>query len=75
MARDTGACSTVFWHFVRLHMTRHEYERYLLLVNVNSDSGRGRAWLRSTLNENSLERYVLSCYAAGSLPWSNAGGC
>ncbi|KAF0301242.1 Sorting nexin-29 [Amphibalanus amphitrite] len=48
----------VFWHYVRLHLTRHEYERYLLLVNIHSDAGRGRAWLRSALNESSLERYL-----------------
>nr|CAD7588655.1 unnamed protein product [Timema genevievae] len=48
----------VFWHYVCEHLTRHEYERYLLLKNVWTDAGRGRAWLRSALNERSLERYL-----------------
>ncbi|KAK7078542.1 Sorting nexin-29 [Halocaridina rubra] len=48
----------VLWCYVRELLTRHEYERFLLLKNVNTDSGRGRAWLRSLLNEHSLERYM-----------------
>ncbi|XP_037082460.1 sorting nexin-29-like [Pollicipes pollicipes] len=53
-----SAEAPVMWHYVRLHLTQHEYERYLLLVNINTDAGRGRAWLRSALNESSLERYM-----------------
>jgi sorting nexin-29 len=30
----------------------------MLLKSVNTDAGRGRAWLRASLNEHSLERYV-----------------
>ncbi|XP_022248128.1 sorting nexin-29-like isoform X3 [Limulus polyphemus] len=45
-----------FWHFVRNHLNKHEYERYMLLKNISTDIGRGRAWLRSALNEHSLER-------------------
>ncbi|XP_066961541.1 sorting nexin-29 [Macrobrachium rosenbergii] len=48
----------VLWWYVRELLTRHEYERFLLLKNVNTDLGRGRAWLRSLLNEHSLERYM-----------------
>ncbi|KAG8191162.1 hypothetical protein JTE90_016675 [Oedothorax gibbosus] len=47
-----------FWQIVRLVLNKHEYERYMLLKNIQSDIGRGRAWLRSALNENSLERYM-----------------
>ena len=52
-------------------LTKHEYERYLLLPSLTTDAGRGRAWLRSTwskvhhtftcrsvLNEQSLERHL-----------------
>ncbi|CAN7940553.1 unnamed protein product, partial [Ixodes hexagonus] len=48
----------VFWHYVRTHLTKHELERYLVLRHVTSDEGRGRAWLRSALNEHALERYM-----------------
>lgn len=45
------------WSFIRLHLNRHELERYMLLKQVKTDAGRARAWLRSSLNEHSLERY------------------
>lgn len=48
----------VLWHYIREHLTRHEYERYTALHNVTTDVGRGRAWLRAALNERSLERYL-----------------
>merc|ERR1711981_321897 len=31
---------------------------YMLLKFVNTDPGRARAWIRSSLNEHSLERYI-----------------
>lgn len=46
------------WRIVRTILNKHEYERYLMLANVSNDTGRGRAWLRSVLNEQSLERYL-----------------
>ena len=46
------------WRIVRTVLNKHEYERFTGLKNVTSDSGRGRAWLRSALNEQSLEKYV-----------------
>lgn len=49
---------SVFWHFVRNHLTRHEQERYYHIQNISSDYGRGRAWLRSSINEHSLDRYL-----------------
>ncbi|CAL4148643.1 unnamed protein product, partial [Meganyctiphanes norvegica] len=48
----------VLWWYVRELLTRHEYERFLLLKNVSTDLGRGRAWIRSLLNEHALERYM-----------------
>ena len=30
----------------------------MLLKLINTDAGRGRAWIRASLNEHSLERYV-----------------
>ncbi|KAG1676004.1 Sorting nexin-29 [Nymphon striatum] len=47
-----------YWHFVKEFLNHHEYERYMLLKHITSDSGRGRAWLRSALNERSLEKYM-----------------
>ena len=40
------------------HLTKHELQRFLSLKTIVTDAGRGRAWLRSTLNEHSLERYL-----------------
>ncbi|KAL3876226.1 hypothetical protein ACJMK2_034096 [Sinanodonta woodiana] len=48
----------VFWTYVKEHLTRHEAERFYNLKNISTDSGRGRAWLRASLNEHSLERYM-----------------
>lgn len=39
-------------------MTKHERERYEVLKHIWTDTGRGRAWIRSSLNERSLERYI-----------------
>ncbi|XP_018326510.1 sorting nexin-29 isoform X2 [Agrilus planipennis] len=49
-----------FWPFVKKHLTKHEIERYEFLSHIWTDCGRGRAWLRSSLNERSLERYFYS---------------
>jgi len=37
----------------------HEVQRYAILHNINTDVGRGRAWLRASLNERTLERALL----------------
>jgi sorting nexin-29 len=48
-----------FWPLIKSQLSKHEAERFLLLQYVRSDFGRARAWLRATLNEHSLERYIL----------------
>ncbi|KAK3608215.1 hypothetical protein CHS0354_039234 [Potamilus streckersoni] len=48
----------VCWTYVKEHLTKHEAERFYNLKNISTDSGRGRAWLRASLNEHSLERYM-----------------
>lgn len=48
----------VYWQYVKEHLTKHELDRFLKLQSINTDSGRGRAWLRASLNEHSLERYT-----------------
>ncbi|CAG0883735.1 unnamed protein product [Darwinula stevensoni] len=50
--------NNVFWNVVRGVLSRHDYQRYLLLGEITTDWGRGRAWLRAALNEHSLERYL-----------------
>ncbi|XP_076458398.1 sorting nexin-29-like [Babylonia areolata] len=47
-----------FWQYVKEHLTKHEIQRFNALRQINSDIGRGRAWLRACLNEHSLERYM-----------------
>jgi hypothetical protein len=32
-SQETNVC---FWHFVSLHLNRHEFDRYLLLRNVRT---------------------------------------
>lgn len=48
----------VFWQYVKEHLTKHELDRFMKLQSINTDSGRGRSWLRASLNEHSLERYT-----------------
>ena len=45
-----------FWPFVSKHLTKHELERYNVLKHIWTDIGRGKAWIRSALNEKSLEK-------------------
>ena len=47
-----------FWNLVKQHLSNHEIERFSNLQNVKTDVGRGRAWLRCSLNEGSLKRYL-----------------
>lgn len=49
---------TAIWHYVKEHLNKHEAERFMLLKNIDTDAGRGRSWLRASLNEHSLERYI-----------------
>ncbi|XP_072916589.1 sorting nexin-29 isoform X1 [Hemitrygon akajei] len=56
----------VFWYYVREHLNKHELQRYYSLKHITTDIGRGRAWLRSALNEHSLERYMLMLLGDGN---------
>ncbi|ENN75472.1 hypothetical protein YQE_08021, partial [Dendroctonus ponderosae] len=49
--------SIAFWTFVENHLTNHENERFNILKNIWTDIGKCKAWVRSALNEKSLERY------------------
>ncbi|KAL5018144.1 hypothetical protein ScPMuIL_003866 [Solemya velum] len=60
LTKVTGKLETepAFWHYVKEHLNKHEIERFMLLKNIDTDAGRGRSWLRASLNEHSLERYI-----------------
>ncbi|XP_041363151.1 sorting nexin-29-like [Gigantopelta aegis] len=48
----------VFWQCVKEHLAHHDVQRFQNLKLVNTDIGRGRAWLRAAFNEHTLERYM-----------------
>ena len=52
--------SSTFWPFVRTFLGADESARFDVSAGVTTDYGRGRVWLRTALNENSLERYFYS---------------
>ncbi|XP_046847351.1 uncharacterized protein LOC124440971 isoform X2 [Xenia sp. Carnegie-2017] len=51
---------SVFWLFIKEHLNSNEIKTYNSLHNVMTDVGRAQAWLRSSLNEQSLEKYLHS---------------
>ena len=53
-----NSVSETFWPYIREQLTWHEQERFSVLRKVQTDHGRGRAWLRAALNERSLERHL-----------------
>ena len=57
LVTGTGEKFTL-WDAVKGFLTTHEKERYELLRQIWNSRGRGRAWLRSAINERSLERYM-----------------
>lgn len=48
-------------------MNKFDIERYELLNNIKSNTGRQRAWLRSCLNEHCLERFTIAVLANETL--------
>ena len=49
-----------FWDFCQNFLTPHEKERFEKLKHVNTKLGKGRAFIRASLNEHSLQRYLLT---------------
>ncbi|XP_016932669.1 uncharacterized protein [Drosophila suzukii] len=49
-----------FWEFCQSHLTPHERQRYMDLKQIWTNVGRGRAFIRSTLNERRLHSHVLT---------------
>jgi len=48
------------WKLLKKELNAQEQERFMLLNNISTDLGRGRAWIRSSLNEQSLEKFIHS---------------
>jgi len=46
------------WNLLKKELNPQEQQRFLLLNNISTDQGRARAWIRSSLNEQSLERFL-----------------
>ncbi|OWR43482.1 sorting nexin-29-like [Danaus plexippus] len=55
------------WSYSCLHLTKHEKERFKILSHINTPLGYFRAFLRASLNERSLERYLQSWISHGLL--------
>ncbi|KAL4703011.1 hypothetical protein ACJJTC_009997 [Scirpophaga incertulas] len=55
------------WSYTCLHLTKHEKERFKILSNINTPLGYFRAFLRASLNERSMERYLHSWVSHGLL--------
>ncbi|KAK9504687.1 hypothetical protein O3M35_010961 [Rhynocoris fuscipes] len=56
------------WDVTQTLLTSHERERYEMLRQVWTDRGRARAWIRSAINERSLERYLSAYIVSPALP-------
>jgi len=50
-----------FWCFIKGILNDPEIERFDLLTNVKNDYGKGKAWLRASINERCLEKYMHLC--------------
>lgn len=56
-----------FWELACDNLTAHERERFSSLRHVWTEHGKGRALIRSALNERALERYILTWLADPNL--------
>lgn len=56
-----------YWCFIKGVLNEHEIERFDLLTHVKNDYGRGKAWLRASINERCLEKYMHLCINNGNL--------
>lgn len=50
-----------FWIFIKEILKEHEIQRFELLTHIKNDYGRGKAWLRASINERFLEKYMHLC--------------
>ncbi|XP_030384169.1 sorting nexin-29 [Scaptodrosophila lebanonensis] len=65
-----------FWDFCQTQLTPHERQRYEQLNQIWTKQGRGRAFIRASLNEKRLQNHVLTWLSDEALlhryftPWS-----
>lgn len=50
-----------FWCFVKGVLSEPEIQRFDFLTNVKNDYGKGKSWLRASINERCLEKYMHLC--------------
>lgn len=55
-----GNNETTFWDFCQTQLTLHELQRYEGLKQIWTKHGRGRAFIRATLNEKRLQSHILT---------------
>ncbi|KAL5280438.1 SNX29 family protein [Megaselia abdita] len=55
---STPLYSSAFWNFCERHLIPHEKERFENLKNIWTPCGKAKAFIRSCLNESSLQRYI-----------------
>ena len=46
------------WPLARLSVSVEDLQRFSRLAHVQTEVGRGRAWLRAAINERTLENYM-----------------
>ncbi|XP_065357592.1 sorting nexin-29 [Calliphora vicina] len=56
----SASTESSFWDFCQNFLTPHEKERFENLKQVWTKWGKGRAFIRASLNEHSLQRYLLT---------------
>jgi len=59
-------CVPNFWQFITFFLNKHEIERFTHLKHIKTSIGGCRAWIRSSLNEHSLGRYLKAMLDNGS---------
>lgn len=53
------------WPLAKLCLSTEDLQRFNRLEHVNSELGRGRAWLRAAINERTLENYMHTVLSQG----------
>lgn len=62
-----SSAESFFWDFCQNFLTPHEKERFEKLKQVWTKWGKGRSFIRASLNEHSLRRYILTWLSEESI--------